>query len=116
MLPLPLGIGTKLVLSAAVWVMLSISTLTMIIDRPIENTNWHQGVYESYDYEAKIYNKPSVHGINHGRISKIQIKKDNKVILNYDRGWDIWPESEDEQACQEIIRQLENTGEIEVDE
>ena len=40
-----------------------------------------------------------MYGINGGRISKLWIKMDGKVIASYDRGWDIKPD-ENNQAEQ----------------
>ena len=38
------------------------------------------------------YDEPSeTYGINGGRISKLMIKIDGKIVCNYDRGWDIHP-------------------------
>ena len=40
-------------------------------------------------YEMKRYDKPSMSGIENGRISKLTIWMDGKIVLNYDRGWDL---------------------------
>ena len=45
-------------------------------------------------YSAKVYDEGSEFGINNGRISKLEIRKDGELILNYDRGWDIKPEGD----------------------
>ena len=50
-------------------------------------------------YLAKVYDEPSVYGINEGRISKLQIKIDGVEVAAYDRGWDLEPE-ESNQAAQ----------------
>lgn len=50
-------------------------------------------------YIAKVYDEPSVYGINEGRISKLQIKIDGVEVAAYDRGWDLEPE-ESNQAVQ----------------
>lgn len=42
-------------------------------------------------YSAKVYDEGSEFGINEGRISKLEVRQDGKIILNYDRGWDIEP-------------------------
>ena len=50
---------------------------------------------EVYSYEAKVYEEGSVFGINEGRVSKLQIKdRQDRVVANYDRGWDVEPQSE----------------------
>ena len=45
-------------------------------------------------YCAKVYDEGSEYGINEGRISKLEVRQDNKLLLNYDRGWDIEPDCE----------------------
>ena len=40
------------------------------------------------EYSMKRYDNPSNMGIDQGRISKLTLKVDGKIILNYDRGWD----------------------------
>lgn len=37
-------------------------------------------------YSMKVFEEPSEYGINQGRISKLTLKNNNKVIANYDRG------------------------------
>lgn len=58
---------------------------------------WEKGEYNRYKYVGEIYREPSGFGINEGRISKLWVKdeKDN-LVVNYDRGWDIIPTTEDE--------------------
>ena len=46
-------------------------------------------------YWVKHYSEGSEWGINQGRISKLMLKMDGKVICNYDRGWDIEPTTEE---------------------
>lgn len=46
-------------------------------------------------YILKVYDEPSKFGINHGRISKLQLKQNGKIVANYDRGWDIYPATEE---------------------
>ena len=47
------------------------------------------------DGDCKItmlsFDNPSTYGIDKGKISKLFIKKDEKVVCNYDRGWDVKP-------------------------
>lgn len=38
--------------------------------------------------------KGSEFGIDGGRISKLECRADGRTILNYDRGWDMEPETE----------------------
>ena len=55
----------------------------------------------TYYWEAKVYDEPSEFGIDNGRISKLCVSLDpslglNSAVINYDRGWDIYPETEEE--------------------
>ena len=54
--------------------------------------------YTKCHYWVKHYDEPSeTYGINGGRISKLMIKIDGKIVCNYDRGWDIEPADENTQ-------------------
>ncbi len=39
-----------------------------------------------------------IFGLDGGRIIKMQIKVDGQTVVNYDRGWDIKPDGNDEAA------------------
>ena len=66
---------------------------------------WESGSFEingvKYKYEAKVYDVSSKYGINNGRISKLKVVNDigpnswtwDNTVINYDRGWDIRPET-----------------------
>lgn len=65
-----------------------------------------------YKYEAKVYDVGSKYGINNGRISKLKVVNDigpnswtwDNTVINYDRGWDIRPETKlDKMALQYIL-------------
>ena len=45
-------------------------------------------------YWAKVYETGSRFGIEGGRISKLMLKADGKIIYYYERGLDIPPQSE----------------------
>ena len=51
----------------------------------------------------KQYDEGSQYGIDGGRISKLQIKEGDKTVVNYDRGWDIKPETAQQEAALETI-------------
>ena len=54
---------------------------------------WVECNSKTHKIQAKVFDTPSKYGINRGRISKLFVrrKSDKKVVLNYDRGWDIKP-------------------------
>ena len=53
---------------------------------------WTQGQIGEHTYSVKHYEVGSIYGINGGRISKLDIRKDGKILVNYDRGWDVAPQ------------------------
>lgn len=67
---------------------------------------WHEGTIripvtgskekKIAHFWVKAYDKGSEYGINEGRISKLTIKIDGEMVVNYDRGWDIEPDENDE--------------------
>lgn len=60
---------------------------------------WHEGSIliptaegnKIAKYQVKAFDKGSEYGINGGKISKLWIRLDGKIIASYDRGWDIKP-------------------------
>ncbi len=71
------------------------------IVRPWGESGWTVGTIGEFRFRAKVYGAPSKYGIDNGRVSKLEIKKGTMPVVNYDRGWDIRPESEE---IQEIFR------------
>ncbi len=61
-----------------------------------------------YHYWAKVYDAPGKYGINGGRVSKLTVKTDGKTVINYDRGWDIRPGTQEENAVLWIILNSHN--------
>lgn len=47
-------------------------------------------------YWVKSYDEGSEYGIEGGRISKLTIKIGGRTVVNYDRGWDVKPDENDE--------------------
>lgn len=41
-----------------------------------------------YRINAKCHETESDYGINGGRVSKLSVKRDGKIVARYDRGWD----------------------------
>ena len=53
------------------------------------------GTYTNCKYCVKHYDEPSeTYGIDGGRISKLECRADGKMLLYYERGWDMEPETE----------------------
>ena len=73
---------------------------------------WKEGslkVYNSiFHYWIKVYDEPSHFGIDGGKVSKPTLKRDGKIVCNYDRGWDIKPSDPDTQLALEILLHGEN--------
>ena len=59
---------------------------------------WKHGKFKIngiiYQWCAKVYDEPSEFGINNGRVSKLEIRRGDTTVLNYDRGWDIKPDND----------------------
>lgn len=64
---------------------------------------WTTGKLNGFEYQIKHFETGSAYGIDEGRISKFLIRKDGKTLLNYDRGWDVYPQ---DQAVIEVYEQL----------
>lgn len=84
-----------------------------------KNDNWVTGIVvdnngkELY-FESKLFDEGSQFGINNGRVSKLNICFDkglfwDNCIVNYDRGWDIKPDHDDDvEVFMEVLRFLED--------
>lgn len=75
-------------------------------------TIWKEGAIlirgKVYKYQAKVYEEGSEYGIEGGRVSKVMIKHDGEIVVNYDRGWDVEPESEGAELALAIILKENN--------
>jgi len=61
--------------------------------------NWVEGVgNNNIKFYAKVFDTGSEYGIKNGRISKLDIRQDGKIIVNYDRGWDVRPKTPEHRA------------------
>ena len=61
-----------------------------------------------FHYWMKQYEEDSEWGIEGERISKLMLKRDGKIVSNYDRGWDIEPIDENTRLAAEILIHTEN--------
>lgn len=55
------------------------------------------------DYIAKVSDQPSDVGIDLGCVFKLEVDVAEKTIISYDRGWDIYPESDEQEAILEVV-------------
>lgn len=71
------------------------------------NKLWREGALKvkntSFRYWAKVYDQGSEYGIYGGRVSKLMIKQNDKIVCNYDRGWDVEPTDATAQLALEIL-------------
>ena len=56
-----------------------------------------------YYYCVKHYEEGSQFGINGGRISKMNIRRDNKTVYNYERGLDVPPADKEIEMAVKIL-------------
>jgi len=61
-----------------------------------------------FHYWMKQFDEVSQYGIEGGRISKLTLKRDGKIVVNYDRGWDVHPEDPETHLAMEILLHTEN--------
>lgn len=61
------------------------------------------GKYIAVKYQAKIYDEPSMFGIEEGRISKLNLRQDGKEVYNYDRGLDLPPQTPEAEIALAIL-------------
>ena len=67
---------------------------------------WEDGWIGLYFYETKVYDEPSMFGIDRGRISKLTVyDSDKNICCNYDRGWDVYPDNDE---VKEVVQKIMN--------
>lgn len=77
-----------------------------------ENPVWIVGSVvcngKQYSISGKVYLEGSKFGIDNGPISKLWIKdmEKSKVIVNYDRGWDVKPADENKDLYEAVMKLL----------
>jgi hypothetical protein len=80
--------------------------VTIVAGDPVRDF-WREGAvnrYPGYTFQAKVYDAGSVFGIEQGRISKLQVWRGDRVVMNYERGWDQQPASRrDRKVLREIL-------------
>ncbi len=58
---------------------------------------------KTYEYWMKHFEEGSQFGIDGGRISKLQINEDGKMVCSYDRGWEKKPTGAAKKAYDALI-------------
>ncbi len=56
-----------------------------------------------FHYWVKHYEEGSEFGIDGGRISKLRMTVKGETVVNYDRGWDIEPETKEAKQAYAIL-------------
>ena len=77
---------------------------------------WLKGTIGGYEFFALVFQKSTKYGINEGRISKLAVRhklqsltEASHYIINYDRGWDIEPESDEHKLILDtLVEYFEN--------
>ena len=63
---------------------------------------------EIFHYWMKQFDEGSEWGIDGGRISKLMLKRNGKVVYNYDRGEDVAPVDKNTALALELLLHSEN--------
>jgi len=77
---------------------------------------WLKGTIDGYEFFALVFQTGSKYGINGGRISKLAVRHKlesltdvSRYIINYDRGWDIEPATEEHKLILDtLVEYFEN--------
>ena len=64
---------------------------------------------KKYRVQMVRFDEPSIYGIRKGRISKLWVRgEDGTVVINYDRGWDILPATDEGKTILAAITKQHN--------
>lgn len=79
------------------------------LERISTETNWIEGKFGDYKFQAKHFDEGSEFGIKNGRTSKLWVCDSKRnCVANYDRGWDIRPATKElKQIVNKIVSFLE---------
>ncbi len=65
---------------------------------------------KGYEFKARLYDEPSNLGIDGGKISKLDVRKDGELVMRYDQGWAVDPKTpEHKEALHRIRNGLDDT-------
>lgn len=65
---------------------------------------WKKWKEDGCEINMLAFEEPSQYGIESGKISKLWIRKNGKVLCNYDRGWDVEPDDEVKSLFDKIVK------------
>ena len=75
------------------------------ITEKTQNGNWTSGTVKlangrTFRFQVKSFDEPSEFGIDGGRVSKLWVVTATRLVtaVNYDRGWDVKPQTSDHKA------------------
>ncbi|KUP91587.1 hypothetical protein TRIHO_35440 [Tritonibacter horizontis] len=85
----------------------------MNYDSGADQSLWIDGKILSmkgYEFKARFYDEPSNLGIDGGKISKLDVRKDGELVMRYDQGWTVDPKTpEHREALHRIRSRLDDT-------
>ena len=78
-----------------------------------EQSLWIDGKITSmkgYEFKARLFDEPSNLGIDGGKISELDVRKEGELVMRYDRGWVVDPKTpEHKEALHRIRNGLDDT-------
>jgi hypothetical protein len=91
---------------------LKVGKVTITKGHP-ETDNWLSGYLTrspDYTFAAKVFDLGNEYGIQGGRISKLEVRHQGKIVMNYDRAWDKQPGTWKHKAVlKEIVESFRNS-------
>lgn len=85
----------------------------MKYDHGTDQSLWIDGKILSmkgYEFKARFYDEPSNLGIDGGKISKLDVRKNGELVMRYDQGWTVDPKTpEHREALHRIRSRLDDT-------
>ena len=65
---------------------------------------------KGYEFKARLFDEPSNLGIDGGKISRLDVRKDGELVMRYDQGWAVDPKTpEQKEALHRIRNGLDDT-------
>lgn len=80
-------------------------TLVQYINERKLGDGWKTVKENGYVAYILAFEESSQYGIDGGKISKLEIRKDDELVCRYERGWDVKPTEEVKTFYNKIIKQ-----------